>query len=91
MTTEEIELGKNAQQRVAGLVVGIMSIKPGEDDPAVRLGLRNLASGDTEQAVFVPGIPQHLLEHTVEVVSIIREPAAVRLRAEPTAPPGAAS
>lgn len=82
-TREEIELGKNAQRRVAGLVVGIMSIKPSDDHPAVRLGLRNLETGDTEQAIFAPGTPQQLLHHTVEVVSITREPPCVVLRAEP--------
>jgi hypothetical protein len=80
MTHEEIELGKNAQRRVAGLVIGIMSLKPGDDDPAVRLGLRNLTTGGTEQAVFVPGVSQEMLGHTVEVVSITREPAQVLLR-----------
>lgn len=83
MTHEEIELGKNAQRRVAGLVIGIMSLKPGDDDPAVRLGLRNLQTGGTEQSVFVPGVSQRLLGHTVEVVSIARDPAQVVVRAEP--------
>jgi len=85
MTREEIEIGKNAQQRVAGLVVGIMSIKPAEEEPAVRLGLRNLTTGVAEQVVFVPDEAQRLLDHTVEVVSITREPPTVLIRAEPDA------
>jgi hypothetical protein len=83
MTREEIELGKHAQRRVASLVIGIMSIKPGDGDPAVRLGLRNLDTGATEQGVFVPGVPQQRLGHHVEVLSITREPPLVVLRAEP--------
>lgn len=83
MTRQEIELGRNAQRRVAGLVVGIMSVKPSDEQPAVRLGLRNLETGDTEQAVFEPGVPQQMLDHTVEVVSITREPPLVVLSAVP--------
>jgi hypothetical protein len=82
MTAEEIELGKNAQRRVAGLVVGIMSIKPDEDAPAVRLGLRNLETGASEQGVFVPAVSRQVLDHTVEVVSIAQDPPLVVLRVE---------
>ncbi len=85
MTREEIEIGKSAQQRVAGLVVGSMSIKPADEEPAVRLGLRNLRTGVAEQVVFVPGESQRLLDHTVEVISITREPPTVLIRAEPDA------
>ena len=83
MTREELELGKDAERRVAGLVIGIMSIKPTDEDPAVRLGVRNLDTEGSEQGVFVRGVPQQLLGHTVEVVSITREPPLVVLRAEP--------
>jgi hypothetical protein len=83
-TERGIELGRNAQIRVADLVVGIMSIKLSDEAPAVRLGLRNLTTGDREQVVFVPGEAQHLLDHTLEVVSINRQPpGSVVLRAAP--------
>ena len=82
-TEPGIELGKNAQVRVADLVIGIMSIKPSDEEPAVRLGVRNLTTGQTDQVVFVPGVAKHLLDHTLEVVSINRQPpASVVLRAE---------
>ena len=83
-TGQGIELGRSAQIQVADLVVGIMSIKPSDDQPAVRLGVRNLTTGQTEQVVFVPGKAQHLLDHTLEVISINRQPpASVVLRAAP--------
>lgn len=83
-TQQGIELGRNAQIHVADLVVGIMSIKPSDDEPAVRLGIRNLTTGQSEQAVFVPGVVQHLLDHSLEVLSINRQPpGSVVLRAQP--------
>jgi hypothetical protein len=83
-TEQGTELGRSAQIQVADLVVGILSIKPSDDDPAVRLGVRNLKTGQTEQMVFVPGEPRPLLDHTLEVLSINRQPPeSVVLRAQP--------
>jgi len=77
------ELGRGAQVRIAGLVVGIMAIKPDEDHPAVRLAVRNLRTDQTQQPILVPGEPRALLDHTLEVVSINRQPPeSVMLRAE---------
>lgn len=84
MAVEEVELRKSAQHHVAALTVGIMSIKPSRDDPAVRLGLRNLTTDEADQVVLKPGEPQHLLDHTLEVVTIARSPRpVVLLRVEP--------
>lgn len=84
MAVEEVELRKGAQHHVGALTVAIISIKPSDDDPAVRLGLRNLTTDEADQVVFKPGEPQHLLDHTLEVVTITRSPQpVVLLRVEP--------
>lgn len=86
MAVEEVVLRKGGQHRVAALTVGIMAMKPSDDEPAVRLGLRNMTTDEADQVVFKPGEPQHLLDHTLEVVSIARTPRqVVLLRVEPDA------
>lgn len=85
MAHEEVLLRSDGQFTVAGVVLAIVSIKPNDDVPAVRVGVRNLASGATQQVVLRPGQPQQVLAHVLEVVRITREPertALVRVQAD---------
>lgn len=74
MAHEEVLLRSDGQFPVAGLVLAIVSIKPGDDDPAVRIGVRSLSTGETQQVILRPAKPQHVLGHVLEVVQVTREP-----------------
>ena len=79
---EEVELARNAQYRVAGLDVGIITVKPDQADPAVLLAVRDPATDQVQQVVLRPGTPVTVLGCRLEAVDIQHQPKVrVRLRA----------
>jgi hypothetical protein len=81
MATHEIALQRNGQFRLDDLVLGIVSLKPDDSDPAVRLGLRRLSTDETAQVVLRPEGSVTVLGHVIEALSIDRASTPqVRLR-----------
>lgn len=72
MRTHELALQRNGQYRLEDLVVGIVSIKPSDEHPAARIGLRRLSTDETAQVVLRPGHPVAVLGHVLEALMIDR-------------------
>jgi hypothetical protein len=81
MPTDEIAIERNALARSGDLSIGIMTIKPDDTDPAVRLSVSRISSGESARIVLRPGSPVAVLAHRLDVVAIDREGSpAVRLK-----------
>jgi hypothetical protein len=82
-----IWLRRNAQHHLAGLTIGILTVKPDPADPAVRLGVRDPESGELRQVVLRPGQPVTVFGRILVAEQIDRDAQdAVLLRIEDTAP-----
>jgi hypothetical protein len=78
---DEAELRQNAQHHVGGFDLGIMSVKPDDEDPAVLLAVRDPQRDEVKRVVVRPGQPREVFGRRLEVLSIVREPRAlVRVR-----------
>ncbi|WP_029291359.1 hypothetical protein [Cellulomonas sp. HZM] len=85
---EVARIGRDAQYRVGGLLVGIVAVKPldpAAPDDAVMLALRDPAQGEGVQVILRPGRAHDWLGRRVEVLDLQRDPVVVELSVGPSA------